>query len=143
MRIDQIKRTTENKKKRYIGRGGKRGKTSGKGTKGQNSRAGRKKRPELRDIIKKLPKQRGYAFNAFQERPFPITLAMLESHFASGDTVNPRAIAEKKLIKKYQGSMPIIKILGKGELSKKLTITGCAISSGAKAAIEKAGGTVA
>jgi len=43
-----------------VGRGGKRGKTAGRGTKGQNARAGRKKRPELRDIIKKLPKRRGY-----------------------------------------------------------------------------------
>ena len=41
-----------------VGRGGKRGKTSGRGTKGQNARAGHKKRPEMRDLIKKIPKQR-------------------------------------------------------------------------------------
>ena len=42
-----------------MGRGGTRGKTAGRGTKGQNARAGRKKRPELRDIIKRIPKLRG------------------------------------------------------------------------------------
>ncbi len=60
MQIHELKRKTENRKKKYIGRGGRRGKTCGRGTKGQNARAGRKKRPEIRDIIKKLPKKRGY-----------------------------------------------------------------------------------
>ena len=52
-------RKTKNKKTRQVGRGGTRGKTSGRGTKGQNARAGRKKRPELRDFIKRIPKLRG------------------------------------------------------------------------------------
>ena len=60
MQIQDIKRRVSNRKKKYIGRGGRRGKTAGRGTKGQNARAGRKKRPEIRDIIKKLPKRRGY-----------------------------------------------------------------------------------
>ncbi len=46
-----------------VGRGGKRGKTSGRGTKGQNARAGHKKRPEMRDLIKKIPKLRGHGKN--------------------------------------------------------------------------------
>src|SRR3972149_4481718 len=54
MQIHQVKRNTENRDKRYVGRGGKRGKTSGRGTKGQNSRAGRKIRPVIRDMIKKI-----------------------------------------------------------------------------------------
>ena len=66
MQIHQVKRNTENRAKKYVGRGGKRGKTSGKGTKGQNSRSGRKKRPEIRDIIKKLPKMRGRGKNTFK-----------------------------------------------------------------------------
>jgi len=49
-----------------VGRGGKHAKTSGRGGKGQTARAGNKRRPELRDIIKKLPKNRGYRFKSIQ-----------------------------------------------------------------------------
>ncbi len=59
MQFHTLKRKTENKKARQVGRGGTRGKTSGRGTKGQNARAGHKNRPELRDIIKRVPKLRG------------------------------------------------------------------------------------
>lgn len=50
-----------------VGRGGKHAKTSGRGGKGQTARAGNKRRPELRDIIKKLPKQRGYSFKSIHK----------------------------------------------------------------------------
>lgn len=52
-----------------MGRGGKHAKTSGRGGKGQTARAGNKRRPELRDIIKKLPKNRGYQFKS-KKKPF-------------------------------------------------------------------------
>lgn len=52
-----------------VGRGGKHAKTSGRGGKGQTARAGNKRRPELRDIIKKLPKNRGYSFKS-KKKPF-------------------------------------------------------------------------
>lgn len=64
MQFHTLKRKTPNKKSRSVGRGGKRGKTSGRGTKGQNARAGRKKRPELRDFIKRVPKLRGRGKNS-------------------------------------------------------------------------------
>lgn len=50
-----------------MGRGGKHAKTSGRGGKGQTARAGNKRRPELRDIIKKLPKNRGYQFKSIHK----------------------------------------------------------------------------
>ncbi len=59
MQFHTLKRKTANQKPKQVGRGGTRGKTSGRGTKGQNARAGRKKRPELRDFIKRVPKLRG------------------------------------------------------------------------------------
>ncbi|OHA91672.1 MAG: hypothetical protein A2758_01030 [Candidatus Zambryskibacteria bacterium RIFCSPHIGHO2_01_FULL_49_18] len=59
MQFHNLKRKTPNKKSRQVGRGGTRGKTAGRGTKGQNARAGRKKRPEIRDVIKRVPKLRG------------------------------------------------------------------------------------
>lgn len=64
MQIHTLKRKNKNKKDRIIGRGGKHAKTAGRGGKGQTARAGNKRRPELRDIIKKLPKLRGYRFNS-------------------------------------------------------------------------------
>lgn len=66
MQIHNLKRTHKNKRDRLVGRGGKHAKTSGRGGKGQTARAGNKRRPELRDIIKKLPKNRGYQFKSIQ-----------------------------------------------------------------------------
>ena len=59
MQFHNLKSKTKRKYAKQVGRGGTRGKTAGRGTKGQNARAGRKKRPELRDIIKRIPKLRG------------------------------------------------------------------------------------
>ena len=67
MQIHNLKRTHKNKRDRLVGRGGKHAKTSGRGGKGQTARAGNKRRPELRDIIKKLPKNRGYQFKSIQK----------------------------------------------------------------------------
>ena len=67
MQIHNLKREHKNKKDRLVGRGGKHAKTSGRGGKGQTARAGNKRRPELRDIIKKLPKNRGYKFNSIKK----------------------------------------------------------------------------
>ena len=67
MQIHNLKRNHKNKKDRIVGRGGKHAKTSGRGGKGQTARAGNKRRPELRDIIKKLPKNRGYRFKSFKK----------------------------------------------------------------------------
>ncbi len=67
MQIHNLKRTHKNKKDRLVGRGGKHAKTSGRGGKGQTARAGNKRRPELRDIIKKLPKNRGYSFKSIHK----------------------------------------------------------------------------
>jgi len=67
MQTHNLKRIHKNKKDRLVGRGGKHAKTSGRGGKGQTARAGNKRRPELRDIIKKLPKNRGYQFKSIQK----------------------------------------------------------------------------
>lgn len=66
MQLHTLKSRTPRKSSAQVGRGGKRGKTSGRGTKGQNARAGRKKRPEIRDFIKRFPKLRGRGKNSFK-----------------------------------------------------------------------------
>jgi ribosomal protein L15 len=73
MQTHNLKRTHKNKKDRLVGRGGKHAKTSGRGGKGQTARAGNKRRPELRDIIKRLPKNRGYQFKS-KKKPYKLAL---------------------------------------------------------------------
>ncbi len=130
-----------------MGRGGKRGKTSGRGTKGQNARSGRKKRPELRDIIKKLPKRRGYGKNrgrtvdGTKPAPLAISLGRLETLFDSGSEVTLRALADKGVIRLRK--MVPVKVVGGGTMGKKLTLKGLDVSASARVAIEKAGGVVA
>jgi ribosomal protein L15 len=62
--MNTLKREHPNKVARQVGRGGTRGKQSGRGGKGQTARSGNKRRPEMRDIIKKIPKLRGYRFKS-------------------------------------------------------------------------------
>ena len=141
MQLNTLKREHPNKKPRQVGRGGTRGKTSGRGGKGQTARAGNKRRPEIRDIIKKLPKLRGYRFHSAGVKPAPVNVGVLEI-FEAGQTVDVKALFEKKLVRNVNGILPKVKILGTGEISKKLSIVGCEVSKSAKAKIEKAGGTI-
>ncbi|MDB5254423.1 MAG: ribosomal protein large subunit ribosomal protein [Parcubacteria group bacterium] len=145
MQLHTLKAKTKRITSQQVGRGGTRGKTSGKGTKGQNARSGRKKRPELRDFIKRFPKLRGRGvspFKSYQTKATAINLNVLEAHFNAGETVNIDAIMSKKLIDVKNGKATIIKILGTGTLTKKLTFEGVLVSETAKAAIEKAGGNI-
>ncbi len=64
MQLHQIQTGTRKKEKKRVGRGGKRGTYCGRGIKGQRARAGAKIRPALRDLIKKIPKIRGYRFKS-------------------------------------------------------------------------------
>ena len=146
MQTNSLKAKTQRITSPRVGRGGKRGKTSGRGTKGQKARAGRKMRPEMRDLIKKLPKRRGFGKNrARTVRPqvvySPVSLAVLESAFASGDSVTPATLHKKGLVRSRGGYVLPVKILGTGTLTKKLTVTDCFASASAKSAIEAAGGS--
>lgn len=131
------------------GRGGKRGKTSGRGGKGQTARAGHKIRPEARDLIKKIPKRRGHGKNRARgvrsERLVysPVNLAALEASFAAGTMITPALLSAKGLVRSVGGRIPKIKILGTGEIKKAFVLKNVAISGAAKVAFEKAGGSIA
>ncbi|MBP7741491.1 MAG: 50S ribosomal protein L15 [Candidatus Pacebacteria bacterium] len=130
-----------------VGRGGKRGKTSGRGTKGQNARAGHKKRPEMRDLIKKLPKLRGHGKNRSRtvrvKAPYAgVNLSVLDTNFIAGDLVNPETLYKKGLVRARGGRISYVKILGNGTLSKALKVSDCSFSVAAQTAIEAAGGSV-
>lgn len=148
MQTNNLVRKTKNKKVKLIGRGGKRGKTSGRGTKGQWAHGSHGVRPELRDTIKKFPKLRGHGKNraasvdGSKVRPTVINIEALEENFKDGETINLASLMEKGLAKKVGGKNPVVKILAKGEIKKKLKLLGLTTSVTAKGAIESAGGTV-
>lgn len=148
MQIHTLKATAPRKKVKRIGRGGKRGKTSGRGGKGQTARTGTSGRPEMRDVIKRLPKLRGHGKNRSRtvnsERVLPtvINVSALETAFEAGSQVNPLTILDQGLIKKIGGRVPQVKLLGTGALTKKFTVSGCTFSASAREKIEKAGGTI-
>lgn len=146
MQFHQLKRTHKNKRSVQVGRGGKRGKTSGRGGKGQTARAGHRMYPQIRDMLKRIPKLRGrgkQGLKSFQESYTPVNLEILEKTYEQGSAVNPETLIASGVISLQSGKIPLVKILGTGVISKKLTISGCAISASAKAAIEKAGGSIA
>ena len=149
MQLHELKPTRPKKTAVRIGRGGKRGKTSGRGHKGQLARAGNSTRPEMRDIIKKLPKLRGHGVNRARtvnsERTLPVVVnvATLQAHFTDGSTVSPKSLVHKSVIKNRGKRVPVVKILGNGELTHKLTVQGCLVSGAARTKIEAAGGQIA
>lgn len=130
MQLHQIKPTIKRKNKKRVGRGGKRGTYSGKGLKGQKSRAGAGIKPGFRGgdtpLWKKFHKARGASkkvdvktrgFQLRHPKPEIINLRDLNKRFSEGETVSPKTLLEKRLVKKIKHG---VKILGKGELRKKL-----------------------
>jgi len=142
MQIHQLKSIHQKKRKKRVGRGGKKGTYSGRGLKGQNSRAGRKFQPAIRDLIKKYPKLRGYRFNVFNKTTAVVNLGDLQKKFQADETVTPAVLFEKKLIRRIKGRLPDVKILGEGKLEKPLVIKNCRFSESAKKGVEKSGGVV-
>jgi len=135
MQFHNLKRNKSNRKAKQVGRGGTRGKTSGRGTKGQNARAGRKKRPEMRDIIKRLPKLRGRGKNFLKsrlEKATPVKLSVLEEKFSSGEVISYKTLLNKGIIKMKNGRTPKVKILADGEMKKSFVFEGIKMSESAK-----------
>lgn len=134
MQLHQIKPKNKTKKSRRIARGGKRGGYSGRGIKGQKSRAGAKIRPAMRDAIMKFPKQRGRAKHSFKSlftKPAIINLGDINKKFKEGETVSPKTL-----------NLPKVKILAEGEISKKLFFQNVLLSKSANEKIKKTGGAI-
>lgn len=134
-----------NKKPKRVGRGSSSGlgTTAGKGNKGQQSRSGGKtyvgfeggQMPLYRRIARK-----GFSNYPFKKEYVCINVESLETKFNDGETVNRASLVEKGFISSKTDSM--VKILGNGELTKKLTVDVDKVSASAKAKIEKVGGLV-
>ncbi len=133
----------KNKKRRRIGRGpgSGHGKTSGRGHKGQKSRAGWSRSAVFQGgampLIRRVPK-RGFN-NKWALDVAVVNVGDLEAFFDSGDEVTPEALRDKSLAKnRYH----VLKILGDGKLTKKLKVSAHRFSKTAKEQIENAGGKI-
>ena len=142
MQIHELQRNHKNKGKKRVGRGGRKGTYSGKGIKGQKSRAGRKMVPMIRELIKRYPKLKGYRRFEMEDFTAVVNIATLDKAFKDGDVVNPKNLLAKKIIGMIKGRTPDVKILGTGTISKKIIVENCTTSKTAAEAITKAGGSI-
>jgi len=132
------------KKRKRVGRGNGsgHGSTAGRGDKGQNSRAGGGKGPGFEGgqnpLAMRLPKLPGFT-NHWRQEYDVVNVSRLEGLYADGDVVDAMSLKEKGVVKSSDAA---IKILGDGEITKKLTIRVAKVSAPAKIKIEAAGGTV-
>jgi len=119
------------------------GKTCGRGHKGQKSRSGGGVRPGFEGgqmpLHRRLPK-RGFNNTRFQDKIAVVNVSDLEARFEENASVNMESLKAVRLIK---GTYDAVKVLGNGNISKKLTVEGCKVSKSAQEKIEKAGGSVA
>lgn len=113
--------------KKRVGRGGKRGTTSGRGTKGQKSRSGHRIRLAKRDLLIRFPKLRGYKNKSIHKKL---------------DIINVGDLEKSKEIIFSEKNLGKVKILGNGELNKAITVQGIPVSKSAREKIEKAGGKI-
>jgi large subunit ribosomal protein L15 len=151
LNLSNLKPAQARKDRKRVGRGlgsGK-GRYSGRGIKGQKSRSGSAKmRPGFEGgqmpLYMRLGKQRGSTskdampIGPFRTHSVPVNVSELERVFADGDTVNIEALLEKGLIKNTRAD---VKVLGNGELKKKLSVTAHAFSASAREKINAAGGS--
>jgi large subunit ribosomal protein L15 len=141
MKIHDLKPAAGSKKARQrVGRGiaGKGGKTAGRGMKGQGARGSVKPGFEggQTPLARRTPKLKGFN-NPFRVEYHVVNLDTLEE-FSGGNEINPETLREQGLVAK-QG---LVKVLGRGAITKKLTVRAHAFSASAKQAIENAGGSV-
>ena len=151
MQLHELKKTPKDKKPKRIGRGGKRGTFSGRGSKGQNARGARLGadfRGGNPPIWKLFPKKRGSnkkteikhrAFRFRNVKPEIVNLSELNKAFDDNEAVNLDTLREKSLIGLRS---KFVKVLGDGSLDKSLKISGLKLSKTAAEKVLKAGGSV-
>ena len=133
----------KNRRRKRLGRGtgSGLGKTSGRGHKGQRSRSGASFHPQFQGgampMFRRIPK-RGFN-NQFALTVLSVNVGQLERMFNDGDEVNPETLSKTAIGK---SRYDVLKILGDGELTKKLTISAHRFSKSAREKIEKSGGTI-
>lgn len=136
LKLHELKPKFPPKKKKIVGRGGKRGTYAGRGIKGQKARAGYKISPHVKlTLVERLPKKRGFV--SLKVRPAVLNVGDLQKKFKTGDEITIKKLYEVGLLKRPKLK---VKILGNGELTKKFTVEAHSFSKSAKEKIEKVGG---
>lgn len=144
MKLNELSPSVPRKNRKRVGRGNSSGwgKTAGKGSNGQNSRAGGGVKPYFEGgqmpIYRRVPK-RGFS-NAIFKKEYTIISLNLLNNFEDGETVSAETLYDKFLVKSIKKDG--IKVLGNGELTKKLNVKAHKVSKSAKSAIEAKGGSV-
>jgi large subunit ribosomal protein L15 len=145
MIIDDVHRGIQkNKKRKRVGRGpgSGHGKTSSRGHKGYGSRAGSSRRRSFEGGQTPLAlrvAKRGFNNKQFAKKVAVVNVAALEQAFDNGAEITPELLAAKGLAK---GRFDQVKILGNGDLSKKLSVSAHLFSQSAESKIQAAGGSV-
>jgi len=145
MILDDVHRgIKKNKKRKRIGRGpgSGHGKTAGRGHKGYYSRSGSSRRVGFEGgqmPIFRIVAKRGFNNRAFAPKVAIVNIAQLEAVFDAGAEVTPATLKEKGLV---TGRFDLVKVLGNGDLSKKLSVTADRFSASAEQKIVAAGGSV-
>jgi large subunit ribosomal protein L15 len=137
MQLNNLRPFHRLKSKKRIGRGGKRGTYSGKGQKGQKSRAGHKIKPQKMEGLLRVPKMRGYKNKPKREKEEIINVGKLSKIQSS--EINLKSILDSKIVPHNTKS---VKILGEGEIKEKKNIKGIKVSKSATKKILDAGGTI-
>lgn len=144
MKLHELK--SIKKRVQRIGRGGKRGSYSGRGVKGQRSRAGHRIRPAERDLIMRIPKLRGFrnkpktdTTTVFNLEDLSLKLKALYDGKTPVELTKDFLKVTRLLGKNFRGR---VKILGDGEITVPVTVKGLMVSKSAKIKIEKVGGTI-
>lgn len=141
MKLHELSQTNVRRSRKRVGRGpgSGLGKTSGRGQKGQKARSGGGVRPGFEGgqttLARRLPKR---GFTNFNRKEYAIINLSDLNRFEEGTHVTPELLKDMGLLKKQLAG---VKVLGHGELEKKLHVTAAKFSASAKEAIEKAGGT--
>ncbi|MEA2097751.1 MAG: 50S ribosomal protein L15 [Patescibacteria group bacterium] len=140
MQLHQLKPSKKKVRKR-VGRGGPHGTTATRGTKGQKARSGGGKGKSFEGtktpLFRRTPKLRG--FKSIYDKNNVVNVSTLERNFQDGDIISARILLKKGLVSKIK---PKVKILGSGDLTKKIIVEECLISKSAEEKIKKAGGEI-
>ncbi|MCL5011895.1 MAG: uL15 family ribosomal protein [Patescibacteria group bacterium] len=137
MRLHELQPKTKRPSQKRVGRGGKRGTTSGKGQKGQKSRAGHKIRPAQRDLVIRTPKRRGYKNKPKHPHAFALSLDIINR--LSESVITKEVLVEHRIIR--SASIPV-KVVANGSIEHAKEIVGFPVSDKAAQKIKKSGGSI-
>ncbi len=143
MQIHELRPSIKNKKRKRVGRGGKRGTYSGRGIKGQKARAGHKIKSQLREMILKFPKRKGAGLKMKKKREkIEVKWEKIIKQFPQGGVISPKKLEEVGLVDLPKSKRYTVKIIGGEKVEAPFVIKKCLLTKKLREAILKAGGKI-